>query len=598
MKTQLAASSGDHSVTSRNKKHNSPITNHHLQFSKRSKVMSTSKFFTVALSAVVAIILVSASLFGQNNVTNTGDWTNTGTLKCNSFTNSGASAVFANSGGSSSIQPKGSLSLVSGATAANFDVQAGEVRYRSTAAPQDITASVNLGKYGNLYLIGGQAKNLLGDITVTGKVTSDGASTVLNIGARTLSVTNTGAVPFDSANSGTFNFASGEVSYSGTGSQTVIGAEYGKLTVDGSGTKNLAENVTAKTTLNLVAGALSIGAHGLNINGTYTGVGTLKGGITSNLAVGGSGNITLPAFTVSSDLLNFTFNRYTGVATAYDTVKLAGNLTVNGTLTATAGALQVVSNTLELKAGVTGTANGGFKSYWDGTVYYNGPVDQAVFAAAYGNLQFNNSRKDLTNAGVSIAGTFTPGSAVDHTITGSTITFSGGTGSAQSIPQFNYFGAGGSGYQNIATSGTNKTVGGDLKVAGTFTNGAGITTNVSTYALSVVGTKSQLSDASKMQFGAGDNGVVFTSGIVEYNRAGDQTIKGNAADFYKFLLISGSGTKTISDALSTAIVHTTSDLTISGGLTLAVAPDGNLQVDGNLSNAGIVTNAGAITVGN
>src|SRR5678815_3298314 len=73
-----------------------------------------------------------------------------------------------------------------------------------------------------------------------------------------------------------------------------------------------------------------------------------------------------------------------------------------------------------------------------GTVNYNQSSNgQNVRAFNYGNLTFSNFNKVLEPTGtIGISGIFTPGTAVGHTITGSTINFNG-TG-AQTVPAFNY----------------------------------------------------------------------------------------------------------------------------------------------------------------
>jgi len=50
---------------------------------------------------------------------------------------------------------------------------------------------------------------------------------------------------------------------------------------------------------------------------------------------------------------------------------------------------------------------------------------QVILSGNYGNLTFSNFTKDLTNATIGISGVFTPGSAVGHTITGSTFVYNG-----------------------------------------------------------------------------------------------------------------------------------------------------------------------------
>ena len=103
-----------------------------------------------------------------------------------------------------------------------------------------------------------------------------------------------------------------------------------------------------------------------------------------------------------------------------------------------------------------------------------------MIAAQYGHLTFSNFNKTLAGTGtIFVAGTFTPGTAVGHTIAGSTINFNGA--GAQTIPAFNYF--------NLSTAtarGVNSITlvnGGTIGIAGafsplaTFAGGAYVITN-------------------------------------------------------------------------------------------------------------------------
>jgi len=96
----------------------------------------------------------------------------------------------------------------------------------------------------------------------------------------------------------------------------------------------------------------------------------------------------------------------------------------------------VAANTLTLNGSVSVTS-GAFTSQATGTVSYNQSTGgQNVLAGTYGNLTFSAQSKLLASSGtIAIAGTFTPAGS-GHTITGSTVDFSG-TG-AQSIPAFSY----------------------------------------------------------------------------------------------------------------------------------------------------------------
>src|SRR5207248_6724134 len=105
--------------------------------------------------------------------------------------------------------------------------------------------------------------------------------------------------------------------------------------------------------------------------------------------------------------------------------------------TLSSGALAVGANTLTLNGAVSQTA-GSLSSAASGTVVYNqGSNGQGVATGSYGNLTFSDFNKMLASSGtIGVAGTFTPGAATGHTITGSTVDFTGA--GLQNVPAFKY----------------------------------------------------------------------------------------------------------------------------------------------------------------
>jgi hypothetical protein len=608
MKTQHTLSEGGVSVAAaRGGNTVTPFAIHNSRFTiqtKRSTVMNTILSSSRIVALFLVLCLVSVVALGQGNITNTGSWTNTGVVTANNFTNSGTSAAFTNSGASSVLEIKNILTTnASGADPQNFDVTDGEVRYIGNGS-QNINHLVKDNTYKNLLATasGTSTKTLSGNITVTGTLTSNGSGVTVSIADKVLTVTGTN--PIASAGGGAFTFTGGTVNYAGS-AQSIFATTYGTLGTTAAGNKTMAGNVTVNTALNLSAGNLQINGNTLTIAGALnTTSGTLEGSTLSNITFSGTGSTTLPG--VTNGLGTLTINRTGGG----DIITLGGDLTVHTQLTLTAGAFNVASTrTLTLNDGVSATS-GTLTSATDGTVIYNKSSDgQSVLAANYGNLTFSNFNKTLPSGTVGIAGTFTPGTATGHTVTGNTIIFNGG---AQNIPSFN----GTNGYNNLETSGgaVTKTVTGNLVVGGNFTNGADVTTNVGTFTLSISGTRSQGNLAATMQFAGVNNGVIFSTGTVEYNGT-NQNITGHISETYANLVLSNSGTKTVQSGAGNT-VRTTNNLTVNNNITLAVVSGGILQVDqnmtvngtltndgditilGDLTNSGSITNAGTITVGN
>src|SRR6185369_17091749 len=202
----------------------------------------------------------------------------------------------------------------------------------------------------------------------------------------------------------------------------------------------------------------------LNINGAnailapvaaavISGAGSLTGTGTARVTrTGADSFFTQYAMTGGRTLTNLTVE-YIGAAAqtastaTYNNLKInngsgvtlnAGTTIVTGTLTLTAGALNVAANTLRIDDG-SSVVGGSLTSGATGTVNYNqSTAGQSVLAGTYGNLTFSAFTKVLPSTGtIGVASVFNPnGVTTGHTITGSTFDFNG-TG-AQTIPVFDY----------------------------------------------------------------------------------------------------------------------------------------------------------------
>jgi len=144
--------------------------------------------------------------------------------------------------------------------------------------------------------------------------------------------------------------------FSGATAQNLPAGSLSSNTMDGCTVNNIAgvtfnNDITVAQPVNLVSGALTLGAHTLTLNGTITATsGTLVGGTTSNIVIGGSGVADLPAVSLN----NLTVNRATGIS-------LTGSLSISGALALTAGTIVVGPNTLAFSGNsvtrVSGTIN-------------------------------------------------------------------------------------------------------------------------------------------------------------------------------------------------------------------------------------------------
>ena len=296
----------------------------------------------------------------------------------------------------------------------------------------------------------------------------------------------------------------------------------------------------------------------INVSGSWTNSGTFTAnGNTVNFngaaaqAMGGSSTTTFN---------NLTINNAAGVS-------LNANETVNGALTLTAGAFGVGTNTVTLNGAVSATG-GSLTSGGAGTTIYNqGSNGQAVLAANYGNLTFSNFNKTLASSGtIGIAGTFTPGSATGHTITGSTIDINGSGG--QTIPAFSYnnLTSSNSGARTLASTG-------NIRIAALFTPGT--------------------------------NTYTIPGSTIEYNGASAQTLPSTFITYNNLTLNNAAGTTGFAGLTVQALLRvqagtftsssTYKDVQIDSGATLAASAGSTINVSGNWTNNGTFTaNNGAV----
>ncbi|MEI7982509.1 MAG: hypothetical protein WCI71_12720, partial [Bacteroidota bacterium] len=209
---------------------------------------------------------------------------------------------------------------------------------------------------------------------------------------------------------------------------------------------NVIGSITIQSGTTLNSGGLNI-----SLGGDWTDNGTFTNGNTLTFNGTAAQGLTDPG---GESFFNLTVNKVNS------TLTLNNSLTVNNAIAFPQGVIAVGGNMLTLNGPVTGA--GSFTGTATGTVSYNqGSAGQNVLAGNYGNLVFSNFNKTMTSAGnIGIAGTFTPGSAGGHTVTGSTFDFNGGS---QTVPLF--------AYNNLILSGSGtKTGSGTITITGNLNN--------------------------------------------------------------------------------------------------------------------------------
>ncbi|HSK29577.1 MAG TPA: hypothetical protein VLA17_06395, partial [Candidatus Limnocylindria bacterium] len=314
----------------------------------------------------------------------------------------------------------------------------------STLAPTDVVVT------GGTFNMNNSTMNVSGNLTIgPGPVvgsTFNGNTGTVNIQGNF--VLNAGGAPATTLNAGTSTF-----NFNGTGAQSITNGA--TITFFNLTDSNTTQPLTANNSFN-VGGTLNVnGANAIFApvaaaviggTGTLTGTGTAR--VTRIAAVADFNS----QYTISNKTLTNLTVEYIGAATqvlsaiTFGPLKInngngvnlaAGTATVNGLLTLTTGALGVGNQTLVINDG-SSVGGGSIISNPTGTVNYNQSSNgQNVRAFNYGNLTFSNFNKVLEPTGtIGISGVFTPGTAVGHTITGSTVNFNG-TG-AQTVPAFNF----------------------------------------------------------------------------------------------------------------------------------------------------------------
>ncbi len=187
------------------------------------------------------------------------------------------------------------------------------------------------------------------------------------------------------------------------------------LTINNSNGVTLNGALIVPTSLTLTSGVFTLGTNTLTLNGSITtSAGSLMGGSSTNINIGGSGaSTTLPAVTLN----NLTLNRANGIG-------LGGNVSIGGTLALTNGTLVLGSNSLTI-SGSSPTRTAGFMdaSNTSATLAFTNitaiTLPASIFSANVNNLTINGIGGVTATSNFAINGILNLQSANPSSIKGS-----------------------------------------------------------------------------------------------------------------------------------------------------------------------------------
>ncbi len=436
---------------------------------------------------------------------------------------------------------------ISNSTATGTYTFSGTMNLNGTTSVQDVgNHATNALVFGTLNATGSTNKNQGAPVTVNTAFTlNNGATNSYVVGANTLNFGGTTTVTTGSFDA---SHASSVVNYTSGSAQTVLASTYGgTLGLWGAGAKNLGGVTSAALVSHTAAsGALTV---------------------SENLTISGTSASSLDAISVASaKILDVTG---TGGATIANVSSNAGTIrktTAGGTITFSQAAL----------------TNAGTITASIGTLTFSGDVTNSGASAVLSltGTGVANFAEDLINAG---------GGTLTFSNSGTQVNYTGSV--AQSVASATY--------HTLAMSGAGvKTAAGNVTIAagGSFNNGSA-TTDMDTYTLSGPGLTQGA--GGTMRFGGATNGVVFSTGTVEYN-GGDAVTQTITAGTYATLVLSRkSGTGAAAKQIATgATVTTTGNMSVPSTVSLTLMDAASaLTVGSDLNVAGAITNNGTITVG-
>ena len=329
-------------------------------------------------------------------------------------------------------------------------------------------------------------------------------------------------------------------------------------------TARLDTNLLVKNNMTINSGnVLNANVCNITVDGQWSDAGSFTP-TTTTAVFNGTSAQTITKTSSAETFNKLTINNATSVSLGSST-----NATVADSFQILQGTFAVGTNTLTLNGGVA--SSGTLTSAATGTVSYNkSSAGQTVLAASYGNLTFSNFTKTLPSTGtVGVASTFTPGTAIGHTITGGTVNFNGS--GSQTIPSFLFNNL------NVSTGGTKTlAVPAADTVQGNFTINSGVTFADGGFSLRVAKNST-------------NNGAHTGTGNVTFIAGGAAHVLSGTGSYTNLVMNDATNGATLSNNLKIGgvLTFTNGIITTSSADTVIIASTGSVSrtsghVNGNL----------------
>ncbi len=387
------------------------------------------------------------SVGGSTTTLNAGG---TVTLTAGTFDAGTASAINLTGSGGNWTNNGGTFTPGSGTV--TFNNTSGAQAINGSAASQSFN-NITINKSGQALSVAGSTTTLnsSGTVTLTAGTFDAGTASAINLTANGGNWTNNG---------GTFTPGSGTVTFNNTsGGQAINGSAssqtFNNITVVKSAQTlsigSTSANVTLNGTLTLTSGSFGVGSNTLTLSGPYIAgtVNNLTTTSSSNLVFNctGTGPFTLPNFTAIN---NLTTN------SSGQTYNLNSNPAPSGSLTISAGTLNLGSNTIDrstsggtltvsngatLKIGSTNTIPNNYSTHSIGatsTIEYSGSnqsIGTLNSSQAYGHLTMSGTGTKTLNGDISVAGNWLRNSGPDFNNNDKIVTFSGSAAATLKAPE-------------------------------------------------------------------------------------------------------------------------------------------------------------------